>query len=115
MLLECVPAAGASIRDRVSVWAGRFFFTRWYLAAYRRHRRLDDARLPYFRAWAALGRLCRYGRWLPGGPAINGSKPSVVERLDTSHLQVLERYFRQWTGVRCCLPLESAIPATCLS
>jgi aminoglycoside phosphotransferase (APT) family kinase protein len=99
MLLDCAPAEDLNAWDRFSTWVGRFVFPAWYLHAYRRLRRVDEARLAYYRAWAAFRRLCRYGSWLCVGPQATGYKPAAVQHVRPAHLRVLTRYFRKWTGV----------------
>src|SRR5262249_55945306 len=108
MLLACGPAGVTSFRDRLAIKVGRSLLARWYLRAYRAKCPLSDARLNYYRAWAAFRRLCRYGRCLRDGPESEGFKPSVLRQLTPDHIGKLERYFAKWTGVtiRCCLPLH---------
>jgi aminoglycoside phosphotransferase (APT) family kinase protein len=103
MLMECVTPESTSLRERVSVRAGRFFFRRWYLRAYRRLMPLDPALLAYYQPWAALRRLCSCGRWLHAGPRSTGSKPTVLRYLRPWHQEALRNYFRKWTGVRAGL------------
>ena len=82
------------------VAAGRPFFVRRYLRAYREHFPIDTKKLAYYRAWAALRRLCRYGKWLTAGAACATCKPCAIQHITRSDLASLETYFRRWTGVR---------------
>jgi aminoglycoside phosphotransferase (APT) family kinase protein len=99
MLLECAPTDDLNAWDRLSTRAGRLVFLAWYLHVYRQLKRVQEAKLTYYRAWAAFRRLCRYGSWLCLGPAATGYKPTVVQHLDPAHLRVLTSYFRKWSGV----------------
>jgi hypothetical protein len=69
------------------------------LRDYRRHLPLEESKLTYYRALAALRRLCNYGRWQQDGPEISGNQPSMLQCITDSHRQALERYFLKWTGV----------------
>lgn len=99
MLLECVPVLGQQFLERCATRIGRHFLRRSYLAEYSSLRAIDEERLAYYRAWAALRRLAQYGRWLSAGPACSGCKTSLLARLDLGHLIKLEEYFTKWTGV----------------
>jgi aminoglycoside phosphotransferase (APT) family kinase protein len=98
MLMDCLPTVRVTRLERLAILAGRFFFQRWYLRAYRRHLPLDENKLSYYRAFAAFCRLCNYGRWLQDGPQINGHKPALLDIITDNHRQTLEHYFRKWTG-----------------
>jgi aminoglycoside phosphotransferase (APT) family kinase protein len=99
MLLECMPAGVTTLWERATVATGRLWLRRWYLKAYRHRMPLDEAKLAYYRAWAAFGRLCRYGAWLKVGPGVTGSKASSLAHLQPRHIATLEAYFEKWTGV----------------
>lgn len=103
MLLACSPIRGRTPRERLALRVGSVFLRRWYLRAYRGRRPVDEHRLSYYRAWAALRRLCGYGRWLQAGPQSTGCKPCSLRYLTPEHLATLELYFRRWTGVEVCL------------
>src|SRR5205823_4033394 len=64
VLVECTPTKNNSLFDQMAVRVGRLWFARWYLRSYRWRMPLDWQKLAYYRAWAALRRLCRYGKWL---------------------------------------------------
>jgi hypothetical protein len=72
---------------------------RRYLRAYRRLMPIDDERLGYFLAWAALRRLCRYGSWLRAGPWVTGSKPSSLRYLGADRVDLLRRCFEEQAHV----------------
>lgn len=99
MMMDCMPGARDSAYARLAVSAGRTWFRRWYLRSYRWRTRLEPCKLAYYRAWAALRRLCAYGRWLSVGPSATGSKPTSIGYLTSAHIRVLEQYFRKWSGV----------------
>jgi Ser/Thr protein kinase RdoA (MazF antagonist) len=114
MILKCLSAEESTLYDRLLVGVGRVLFRRWYLRAYRRRRPLDRDKLAYYRAWAAFGRLCRYGLWLHEGPGATGSKPSSLRHLSPGHVRTLEDYFRRWSGVAVRLagvPAAERVPA----
>jgi aminoglycoside phosphotransferase (APT) family kinase protein len=100
VLTECTPAKNTGPLDRVSVWVGRAWFVRWYLRTYRRRMGLDESTLVYYRAWAALRRLCRYGKWLNANGISGVCKPSAVARIHPADWRILETYFEKWTGIR---------------
>jgi aminoglycoside phosphotransferase (APT) family kinase protein len=100
MYLHCISPQDLSLYQRISVAAGRFFFRRQYLRAYRRRMPLDKQKLAYYRAWAAFYRLCLCGVWRDRGCRATGSKPAILEYLRPHRLRTLERYFQKWTGVQ---------------
>jgi aminoglycoside phosphotransferase (APT) family kinase protein len=99
VLAECTPPKDTTLLDRAGVGVGRLFFVRWYLRAYRRHLPIDWNRLAYYRAWAALRRLCRYGDWLEGGSGACVCKASAAQKIQPRELHILEDYFEKRTGV----------------
>jgi aminoglycoside phosphotransferase (APT) family kinase protein len=96
LLLECGPTEPLSSLSQLFVPLARAVILRRYLSAYRRIRPIDEARLSYFRAWAALRRLCDYSQWIYGD---TGSKPSSVNHLTPEYLARLCHYFQAWSGV----------------
>jgi aminoglycoside phosphotransferase (APT) family kinase protein len=101
--LECLAAERLNWFDRWCVGFFRRVFVSHYLSTYRRRRQVKTSLLTYYRAWAALRRLCEYGQWLGVGPTINGRKPSAIEHLQPEHFRVIEAYFQRWTKVRVSL------------
>jgi len=99
MLLECVPGVGAGWWERLVVGVGRPVLAWLYLRAYRCRRPLDEGRLCYFEAWAALERLVRYENWLRRGAAACDCKPDVTAHLTPELLEAFARWFRGRTGV----------------
>lgn len=99
MMMDCMPPMRGSSYNHVVASTGKLWFRRWYLRSYHWRSRLDRSKLAYFRAWAALRRLCAYGRWLRAGPAATGSKPTSLGHLSPAHIERLERYFEKWSGV----------------
>ena len=103
MLLECVPASAKGLWERFALLVGRPvmrpLLSWWYRRAYNRRRPLDEDRLTYYGAWAALRQLVRHGRCLRAGPEACGCKPSLLEHLNSGLLDVLGRYFRRCSGI----------------
>jgi aminoglycoside phosphotransferase (APT) family kinase protein len=97
--LECLGPDRLNWFDRYCVGVFRRLFVNLYLTFYRRQRQLEDRLLTYYRALAALRRLCQYGQWLGVGPTINGRKPSAIEHLRPEHFRIIEAYFHKWTQV----------------
>jgi aminoglycoside phosphotransferase (APT) family kinase protein len=97
LLLECAPVE-ANGPGRLIAGIGRGLLAALYRRAYQRLRPLNDGRLAYFRAWSALCRLVRYGRWLRSGPAVSGCQATLVEHLAPAFLDSLGRAFRRWSG-----------------
>jgi aminoglycoside phosphotransferase (APT) family kinase protein len=98
LLLDCWRPRSVSLSDRLSIALGRSFFKRWYLRAYRRWLPLDNGKLAYYRAWAALSKLCKCGCMLDTGPEANGIKSTSLQYLEPAHVHGLEAYFQKWTG-----------------
>jgi aminoglycoside phosphotransferase (APT) family kinase protein len=96
---ECFPVDGASVWQRLAIVLGRPLVAACYLRAYRHHRPLDDGRLAYYRAWAALRALARYARCARAGPEVCDTRAALVSHLAPDLLAGLCRYFRRWTGV----------------
>src|SRR5262249_37119768 len=109
MLMDCVPLEQPTLLQKTAYWIGRGMLRRRYLRAYRRIIALDRRTLAYYRAWAALRRLCCYGRWLEAGPGSTGAKPSSVNNLSPALFDTLGRYFEKWTGV--AVQLHATPPA----
>jgi aminoglycoside phosphotransferase (APT) family kinase protein len=99
MLMATVPVGPNTVMGHISTRLGRGILLRRYLRAYRRAEEVDPCKLAYYRAWAAVRRLCQYSRWLYSTPATNGCRPSAAEHVSPQQLHTLEGYFRKWTGV----------------
>jgi aminoglycoside phosphotransferase (APT) family kinase protein len=100
VLVECTAPKNRTLLDRLTVRAGRLWFVRWYLRTYGWRLPIDRETLTYYRAWAALRRLCRYGKWLDNRGICGVCKPCAVQQIRREDWQVLEAYFERWTGVR---------------
>ena len=105
MTVLCHPAP-APAWQRPFVSAARGMLARNYLRAYRRRLPLDETRLTYYGAWAALRRLARYGRWLSVGPGSTGCKPSALRHVCPAHCEMLCNYFARSSGVGVKLDCE---------
>jgi aminoglycoside phosphotransferase (APT) family kinase protein len=103
LLLDCFPAAGRNLWERLSLGVGRPVVARRYHSAYARLQPLDEVQLAYYRAWSALRHLVRYGGWLRAGPEAAGCKCSLVEHAGPGLLTALCHYFRRWAGVEVSL------------
>jgi aminoglycoside phosphotransferase (APT) family kinase protein len=99
VLIRSAPVEVPTLRQRLSLWPGRFLLRRWYLRAYRRRLPLDKGKLAYHVAWAALRRLCRWGMYLDAGPEVMGCKASSMRHLSAYRVGVLRRCFCDWAGV----------------
>jgi aminoglycoside phosphotransferase (APT) family kinase protein len=100
MFFEAIPLAPRNPWEWLAIPIGRPIQCWSYLHAYRRRRPLDDHKLAYYRACAALNHLVRYSRWLTAGPKACDCKPVSRERIDLKLMAALGRYFERWTGVR---------------
>jgi aminoglycoside phosphotransferase (APT) family kinase protein len=103
ILIWTAPVATESPWDRVKAIPGRLMLYRRYRRAYRRLLGLDDSRLRYYLAWAALRRLCKYGLWLRAGPGATGCKATSMQYLSSERIGILEQAFRTPTGVAVTL------------
>jgi hypothetical protein len=99
VLFRSTPLHLPTWPNRLAAWPGRSMLLRRYLRAYRRLLPLDKPRLQYYIAWAALRRLCAWGRWLRAGPVCTGSKPSSVRYLSADRVDILRDAFRWRSGV----------------
>jgi aminoglycoside phosphotransferase (APT) family kinase protein len=97
--LECLSADCLNWFNRWCVDVFRRWFVNSYLACYRSQMKVADDFLTYYRALAALRRLCLYAHWLTVGPTIDGYKRSTMEYLQPDHFHSIERYFEKWTKV----------------
>jgi aminoglycoside phosphotransferase (APT) family kinase protein len=109
MLIESVVVAVPSVCHRLAMVPGRPLLYRWYRRAYCRRLPLDDDRLRYYMAWAALRRLCRYGVWLHAGPEATGSKPTSLQYVSADRVDVLRRIFTRQTRVTVKLAASRAL------
>jgi aminoglycoside phosphotransferase (APT) family kinase protein len=98
-LLECAPYPGRAPWERLCALVGRPILSAWYLHSYRALRPLDDELLSYYRPWASMSRLVRFGHCLCLGPEASGCKPSLVDHLNGDCLAGLCDDFWLWTGV----------------
>lgn len=99
VLIECTQVDGGSLWRKLSSWPGRILLYHLYRRAYEALLPLDDQRLRYYLAWAALRRLGRYGMWLRAGPDVTGSKPTCLRYLNREGIDALRRCFQRHTGV----------------
>lgn len=79
---------------------GRVFLRRFYLRAYGLKQRIDWNRITYYKAFAALRRLSRWGMWQRESPEVTGCKPVAMSLLADGGLAVLEQAFQKTTGVK---------------
>jgi aminoglycoside phosphotransferase (APT) family kinase protein len=98
-LIEAAPVPRSTAWQDGLVPLGRWILRRRYLRAYRRLLAVDDERVRFYRAWAALRRLATYGCWLRSGPRAAGYQPEALARLHRRDVAAAEKYFHRWTGV----------------
>jgi aminoglycoside phosphotransferase (APT) family kinase protein len=103
MLMNCCSAGEQNGWERLTLPVARRLVSNWYLRSYAKRIPLDRGVLDYYRAVAALKRLCGYGRWLRAGPLSTGCKPTSIHYLNARHLETLQNYFRQYSGVAAAL------------
>jgi hypothetical protein len=106
MELQCLPAPSPGWQ-RPFLRLVRGVVARRYLRAYRRRLPLNEVRLNYYSAWAALRRLARYGRWLSVGPGSTGCKPSAFRNAGPAQCEALCSYFARHAGVDVKLESEA--------
>jgi aminoglycoside phosphotransferase (APT) family kinase protein len=99
MLIACVPTGTSSVWNGMVSAVGRPMLGTLYRQAYARLRPLDRSKLAYYQAWAALNRLCRYGRWLRVGAEQDGFKQALTAHLTPTAVATLCHYFRRFSGV----------------
>jgi aminoglycoside phosphotransferase (APT) family kinase protein len=98
-LMQLAPLDLPSLWDRLAAAVGKGILVHEYLRAYRKVLPIDDDRLHYYMAWAALRRLTIWGTWLHGGSRALGTKPSCVDNLHPSRLECMCRGFARASGV----------------
>jgi aminoglycoside phosphotransferase (APT) family kinase protein len=99
LLIKSAPLELRILWHKAATAVGKHLLAWWYLKAYRRHWGVDNSRLHYYLAWAALRRLCAWGRWLRAGPLVTGGKPCSLRQLRPDRIAFLCRYFQKRTGV----------------
>jgi aminoglycoside phosphotransferase (APT) family kinase protein len=99
VLFDCCPVEQSSLLDEMILPIGRTLLQMAYWYEYQRRMPVDERKLTYYKALAALRRLAGYGRWLRASPLATGCKPSSIRYLCPHHLKVLQGYFRKNTGV----------------
>ncbi len=99
LILECAPTPDAGLWERLAALIGRPVSAGWYHHVYARQRPVDESILSYYRAWAALCRLARYGGWLRAGPELSDCKSAALEHVGTDLLDAFRGYFHRWSGV----------------
>jgi aminoglycoside phosphotransferase (APT) family kinase protein len=90
---------GATLWQKLNLIPGRWLFWKYYLFAYRRRLPLDEQRLAYFMAWAALRRLCLRGACLKASPLINGWKSALRHYLTMERVDYLTQFFYAPSGI----------------
>jgi aminoglycoside phosphotransferase (APT) family kinase protein len=104
--LQCLPPPPPAWWARPFVPIVRGVLARHYLRSYRRRLPIQERRLAYYGAWAALRRLANYGRWLSAGPGSNGCKPSALRRVSPAQCAEVCAYFARHSGVEVKLEWE---------
>jgi aminoglycoside phosphotransferase (APT) family kinase protein len=106
LVLRCLPPPPPAPWQRPFIPLVRGVLARHYLRTYRRRLPLDQGRLSYYSAWAALRRLSNYGRWFSVGPGCNGSKPSALRQINATQCEDVCNYFTQHSGVQVKLEYD---------
>jgi aminoglycoside phosphotransferase (APT) family kinase protein len=100
ILMRSAPVGiGKTWWERLNALPGRWLFWKYYLWAYRRRLPLDEQKLAYYEAWAALRRLCRRGICLRTSPQTNGCKEALHDYLATERLDCLVEFIRKPSGI----------------
>jgi aminoglycoside phosphotransferase (APT) family kinase protein len=107
-LMRCCTAGNPNLWERCGLPLARALTIHWYLSSYSKRMPLDAGKLAYYKALAALKRLCGYGRWLRASPLSTGCKPTSIRYLNDGHLRTMQTFFRKATGVAVSLTPGSA-------
>jgi aminoglycoside phosphotransferase (APT) family kinase protein len=107
LLLDAAPIRLTKWRHWLVSLPGQGILRRRYLRAYRARLPIDNRKLRYYLAWAALRRLLMWARWLYAGPLATGIKPSTIRELTRRRLQFVADYFERHSGVAIHLPEPS--------
>lgn len=99
VLMETTDVPAPNALGRVLRIPGRVLVRRFYLRAYGLKRRIDWNRIGYYKAFAALRRLTRWGMWRRESPEVTGCKPTAIALLADGGLRALEECFRKHTGL----------------
>jgi hypothetical protein len=93
------PVEFKSFWHRLTAWPGQGMLYRRYRRGYQAQLPLEETKLRYYMAWAALRRLCRYGMWFRAGSQRTCYKPSSLLRLHSKDLAALTDCFCRQTGL----------------
>jgi aminoglycoside phosphotransferase (APT) family kinase protein len=104
LLVDAFPVRLTKLRHWLVSLPGQGILRRRYLRRYRRLLPIDDQKLRYYRAWAALRRQLTWSRWLHAGPLKAGVKLSTAGELTRPRFEFLARYFEKYSGVAVHLP-----------
>jgi aminoglycoside phosphotransferase (APT) family kinase protein len=99
MLMETTEVPAPNLLGRLLRIPGPFLVRRFYLRAYGLKRRIDWNRIGYYKAFAALRRLTRWGMWRRESPEVTGCKRSAIVLLADGGLRALEECFHKCTGL----------------
>jgi aminoglycoside phosphotransferase (APT) family kinase protein len=112
LLVDTFPVRMTKWRHWLVSLPGQGILRRRYLRKYRRLLPIDNQKLRYYRAWAALRRLLTWSRWLHAGPLNAGVKLSTAGQLTRPRLEFLAHYFEKYSGVAIHLPKREQDPRT---
>src|SRR5262249_13876833 len=99
MLMACTDLGSSGWWQRAAIGLGRGPLRSVYRRHYARQRPVEDAKLHYYQAWAAVRRAARFGRLLVAGPQVTGAKPELLNHVHARNVEALCRYFERLTGV----------------
>lgn len=104
LLVDTFPVRMTSWRHWLISLPGQGILRRRYLRAYRKRMPIDEQKLRYYLAWAALRRLLMWARWLYAGPLASGVRPATIRELTRRRLEFVAHYFERYSGVAIHLP-----------
>lgn len=99
VLMETTVVPAPNWFGRVLRMPGPWLVRRFYKRAYGLKRHIDWNRIGYYKAFAALRRLTRWGMWRRESPEVTGCKPTAIALLADGGLRALEGCFRKHTGL----------------
>jgi aminoglycoside phosphotransferase (APT) family kinase protein len=109
LLIDIFPVRMSSWKHWLVSLPGKGILRRRYLRAYRRLMPIDDPKLRYYLAWAALRRLLMWAQWLYAGPLAAGVRPSTLRELTRGRLEFVAHYYERYSGVAIHLPERSRV------
>ena len=104
-IIRCAAIENVPLTTVPFVPVGRYILCKRIRKAYRELLPIDEHKLNYYRAWAAMVHLCREGWWLFGKPELAGGKRSTRNKITPRMIRSLEQFFERYSNVRVHLPV----------